>query len=58
MKERKFSGKQSDTFDFKAITYQKADGRATVTMNRPDVLNAVNHQMLTEMNIAFKEFLN
>ncbi len=55
MASRKFVGKQSKEFDFKAILYDKKDGRATVTFNRPDVLNAVNHQMLTEMSIAFKD---
>ena len=35
--------------------YEKNDGRATITFNRPEVLNAVNHQVLTELNIAFKD---
>ncbi|MEX1071258.1 MAG: enoyl-CoA hydratase/isomerase family protein, partial [Anaerolineales bacterium] len=55
MAQRKFTGKKSNEFNFKAIVYDKKDGRATVTFNRPDVLNAVNHQMLTEMSIAFKD---
>jgi enoyl-CoA hydratase/carnithine racemase len=52
---RQFAGKAAKEFDFKAILYDKKDGRATVTFNRPDVLNAVNHQMLTEISIAFKD---
>lgn len=52
---RSFTGKPAKEFDFKAILYEKRDGRATVTFNRPDVLNAVNHQMLTEMSLAFKD---
>src|SRR3990172_8341361 len=52
---RKFTGQPAKEFDFKAILYDKKDGRATVTFNRPDVLNAVNHQMLTEMSTAFKD---
>lgn len=52
---RKFTGKPSKDFDFKAILYEKKDGRATVTFNRPQVLNAVNHQVLTELNAAFKD---
>jgi enoyl-CoA hydratase/carnithine racemase len=52
---RKFTGKATKDFDFKAIRYEKGDGRATVTFNRPDVLNAVNHQMLTELSTAFKD---
>lgn len=55
MAKRQFTGKPATDFDFKAILYEKKDGRATVTFNRPDVLNAVNHQMLTEMSIAFKD---
>ncbi|UYN89408.1 MAG: enoyl-CoA hydratase/isomerase family protein [Anaerolineales bacterium] len=52
---RKFTGIPSKDFDFKAIQYEKKDGRATVTFNRPQVLNAVNHQVLTELNTAFKD---
>ena len=55
MASRKFAGKPVKEFDFKAILYEKKDGRATVSFNRPDVLNAVNHQMLTELNIALKD---
>lgn len=55
MASRKFTGKRDRDFDFKAILYEKKDGRATVTFNRPEVLNAVNHQMLIEMSIAFKD---
>jgi enoyl-CoA hydratase/carnithine racemase len=55
MAPRKFTGKLVSDFDFKAILYEKKDGRATVTFNRPEVLNAVNHQMLIEMSIAFKD---
>jgi enoyl-CoA hydratase/carnithine racemase len=52
---RTYAGKPSSDFDFKTILYEKKDGRATVTFNRPDVLNAVNHQMLIEMSLAFKD---
>lgn len=52
---RNFTGTPSKDFDFQAIQYDKQDGRATVTFNRPQVLNAVNHQVLTELNIAFKD---
>lgn len=53
--QRPFSGKNASGFNFKAIRYDKAEGRATVTLKRPEVLNAVNHQMLSELNIAFKD---
>ncbi len=52
---RKFTGTPSKDFDFQSIQYEKKDGRATVTFNRPQVLNAVNHQVLTELNIALKD---
>jgi enoyl-CoA hydratase/carnithine racemase len=52
---RKFIGKAAVEFNFQSIVYEKGDGRATVTFNRPEVLNAVNHQMLTEMSIAVKD---
>lgn len=55
MNDRIFTGKDSSEFDFQAIRYEKKDGRATVTFNRPKVLNAVNHQMLSELSIAFKD---
>lgn len=52
---RKFTGTAPKDLDFKSIVYEKKDGRATVTFNRPEVLNAVNHQVLTELNAAFKD---
>jgi enoyl-CoA hydratase/carnithine racemase len=48
-------GAPSDSFDFQAILYEKADGVATVTFNRPEVLNCINHQVLSELSIAFKD---
>lgn len=55
MSPRHFAGKPTEDFDFKSILYEKKDGRATITFNRPEVLNAVNHQMLIELSIAFKD---
>src|SRR5690606_8917817 len=37
------------------IRYEKSNGRATITINRPHVLNAVNFQVLQELNTAFKD---
>jgi enoyl-CoA hydratase/carnithine racemase len=50
--DRKYVGRK---FDFESIRYEKREYRATITFNRPDVLNAVNLQVLTEMNIALKD---
>lgn len=52
---RPFSGKPADSFAFEAIRYEKAGGRATLTLDRPQVLNAVNGQMLAEINRALKD---
>ena len=55
MTERQFVGKDPETFGFSAIRYDKSGGRATITFNRPEVLNAVNFQVLSEMNQALKD---
>lgn len=55
MDERRFTGKDPDTFGFQAIRYEKSNLRATITINRPEVLNAVNADVLREMNLALKD---
>ncbi|MDR7418335.1 MAG: enoyl-CoA hydratase-related protein [Armatimonadota bacterium] len=40
---------------FERIVYTKRDRRATVTINRPDVLNALDFQTLREMARAFED---
>jgi enoyl-CoA hydratase/carnithine racemase len=55
MSTREFIGKDVSEFDFKHILYDKRAGRATITFNRPQVLNAVNYGILREMNIALKD---
>jgi 2-(1,2-epoxy-1,2-dihydrophenyl)acetyl-CoA isomerase len=40
------------------IIYEKEKGIATLTFNRPDVLNACNYQMTAEMLEVFKEAWN
>jgi enoyl-CoA hydratase/carnithine racemase len=39
--------------DFTQILYEVADGIATITLNRPDKMNAFTHVMMTEMIAAF-----
>ena len=40
---------------FDSIVYEKAPPRATVTLNRPDVLNAFDFRMLRELARAFED---
>jgi enoyl-CoA hydratase/carnithine racemase len=53
--ERLFTGKNAGSFQFEHIIYEKKDFRATISFNRPQVLNAVNFDVLHELNIAFKD---
>lgn len=55
MTERRFTGKDPRQFNLKTIYYDKSGLRATITLNRPDVLNAVNFEMLNELNIVLKD---
>ena len=55
MEERTFTGKDIQDFHFEHILYAKRDYRATITINRPEVLNAVNYGVLSEMQIALKD---
>jgi enoyl-CoA hydratase/carnithine racemase len=44
-----------DELGFEAIVYEKVPPRATVTLNRPDVLNAFDFRMLRELARAFED---
>lgn len=55
MEGRAYTGKDPESFGFRYIRYEKADQRATITINRPEVLNAVNHGVLEEMAAALKD---
>jgi enoyl-CoA hydratase/carnithine racemase len=45
----------AESFDFKHIIYAKADGRATITINRPEVYNCFNFRTLRELARAFED---
>lgn len=45
----------ADAFDFRAIIYEKSPPVARVTINRPDVLNALDFTTLREMSRAFED---
>lgn len=55
MTDRRYVGRAADDFGFTAIEYEKDGPRATITFNRPEVLNAVNYETLDEMEIALKD---
>ena len=40
--------------DYQAITLNIADGVGVITLNRPDVMNALNTQMRSELTDAIK----
>jgi len=41
--------------DLTTIQYEKRDGRAAITLNRPDVLNAINARVLDELEFALRD---
>lgn len=51
----KYTGRKASSFRFKNILYEKSNFRATITLNRPKVLNALNLETLNELSEAFKD---
>jgi enoyl-CoA hydratase/carnithine racemase len=50
-----FAGKPAASFDFQTILYEKDSYKAKVTFNRPDSRNAINYEMLIELQTAFQD---
>ncbi len=50
-----YTGRPAASFNFKLIRYEKGDARARITLYRPEVLNAVNGDMLVELNAALQD---
>lgn len=53
--ERVFTGQDPQNFAFENILYEKVGPRATITFNRPQVLNAINYGVLRELSQALKD---
>jgi enoyl-CoA hydratase/carnithine racemase len=55
MTDRPYTGRPAESFDFHFIRYEKLGYRATITFNRPEVLNCVNGPMLLEISAAVRD---
>ncbi len=53
--ERAFESRPADSFEFEDILYEKADGVARVTINRPHNYNAYSTPALEELATAFQD---
>lgn len=51
----KYAGKPTAKLKFKNIVYDKHDLRATITIDRPEVLNALNFETVRELSAAFED---
>ncbi len=51
----RLTGLPAESFNFQNILYHKDRRVATVTFNRPEVLNCVNYDMLVELSTAFRD---
>jgi len=43
--------------EYETIKYEKEDGFVVITLNRPERLNALNHQLLQDLSHAHREIL-
>jgi enoyl-CoA hydratase/carnithine racemase len=55
MADRAYKGQPAESFGFQYLRYRKADRVATITFNRPEVLNCVNYPTLVELATAFHD---
>ena len=46
---------EEDKMDFSTIILKKEEGIGTITLNRPEALNAINDIMIDELLKAFDE---
>ncbi len=52
---RHFATRPSDSFSFAEVLYEKRDGAARITINRPHAYNAYSTQTLEELATAFRD---
>ena len=48
-------GKPADQYAFRSIKYEKSNWKATITINRPDALNAIDLIAFQEISEALKD---
>lgn len=49
------TNKEEKKVNYESIIYQKSEGIASITLNRPEVLNALNSQLLEELVSALED---
>jgi enoyl-CoA hydratase/carnithine racemase len=54
MKSR-YDGEPAASLGFRNILYRKKDWKATITINRPEVYNCLNHDTLRELSAALQD---
>lgn len=54
-RQPELQGKSPESFGFEHIIYEKYDGRAKITINRPEVHNAFNFRTFKEMTAAVED---
>ena len=52
---RHFSSRAAESFDFEEILYEKQNGVARITLNRPQAYNAYSTPALEELATAFRD---
>jgi enoyl-CoA hydratase/carnithine racemase len=54
--DRPNTGTAGDAVDFETLKYEKDDRVVTITLNRPEALNAISQKMFEELPAAWKAF--